>query len=310
MSHRLLKAEGNLWAHSQILFAPSPVMDKLSAWCRGPGTSAVFGSMNWNLTSDILHDMWSWELRWLRRCFQLPRRPGEDHVGYLIRTAERIKWYFELSSHRPIHIRILTAYHNSAYEESSRNIDGNSCLLLESREVRSRILWESVKDMHGKRRKIEGFLQRSQGQKSYWEDPLVDFYGLDWRTKRLSMTWTEWRDHTDAFVRATCARWSLSLCKSSSKHDARDEQRASGNKDRLAFRGGLPEADEVLETVAGDIPWSSDQQSFAYVTDCLSLQGAVCGSTRVRAETHDVIVGRIVSRLVDHFCHQGSGMIL
>jgi len=80
VSYRLTRAEGNFWSHSREFMAATPVAEKLSAWCQGPRSSAMFGAINWHLTGETLHGLWSWELTWLRKSLKLRRRHDEHHV--------------------------------------------------------------------------------------------------------------------------------------------------------------------------------------------------------------------------------------
>jgi len=181
-------------------------------------------------------------------------------------------------------------------------------LLLGARLFRTRLLWETVKGQDAKRRKVEGLLQREQGSKSYWEDPLIHFMGLEWRAKRDSMTWRDWSDQLQDFVAQACCRWNLPL----GAGDGPDSEVApppqkkprtqpGGAKDRLFFRGATPEADVILETVAPLLDWSRAAMNFAYVTDSKALHGVVCGYATLSEGKCETVAARIMDRLVDHF---------
>ena len=303
MHFRTTKAEGNFWANSSVFMAPAPIGEKLAAWCRGPRTSALFGSINWHLTSELLHNLWSWELKWLRRCLRLRRRPTETFVEFLVRTSDLVKSSLARHGHKPIHVHLLILFYRSAFQEGG---SGEGNLVLNARMFRSRIMWEAVKDMPAKRRKLDRFLQRSTGLKVYWEDVLVSFMGLDWRSKRACMTWRNWLNAMFLFLSHTCSRWNLNWHSSVSEdvdESPAKKQRFSSDdtKDRLVFRGDAPEADELLDTVAPLVKWSFPKHCFLYVTDSQSLQRIVCGHARLIESQHQAIISRVATRIAHHF---------
>lgn len=202
---------------------------------------------------------------------------------------------------KPIHVCILDLFYNASFSEPE--------LLHAARAFRSRDVWEGLKDQAAKRRKTEGFLQRVPGVRCYWEDVLVDFFGLHWRSSRASATWEDWKRNRAHFVNQTCTRWGLRLCDTSAADESIEEPALkrqkvwpTGAKDRLTFRSNLPEPDELMDTVAPLITWSRPQKSFIYVVDSQSLQGVVCGRTRLRDAHYEPLVSRIIDRIWDHLC--------
>ena len=119
IEYRLSKAEGHFWANSKTLCAPAPVIKKLDAWCQGPQASALHGASTWHLTGELLHKLWSWELKWLRKVFRLRRRPDEAYHDYMQRTASRIEAWMARAGRRPIHVATLRSVFLDAFCEKS-----------------------------------------------------------------------------------------------------------------------------------------------------------------------------------------------
>ena len=142
--------------------------------------------------------------------------------------------------------------------------------------------------------------------RSYWEDVLVDFLGLHWRGIQKSSSWAEWKAKREDFIVHVCNRWNLQLCGlfETDTEAAPKRQKTSEVfcKERLVFRGSIPETDELMDTVAPLIDWCRSQRCFAYVVDSQALQQVVCGQARLQDAYYEPLVARIVDRLVDHYC--------
>ena len=274
VTYRQTKAENNFWSSSDAFLAPAPVSEKIAAWCRGPRTSVLFGSTNWHLTDEVLHTLWTWELRWLRKCLRMKRRPAESQAEYFICTSLRIKEWLAQFGLKTICVQLLTQIFRAAFRENHNSTSGAQ-QLRDLRAYRSRIRWEVVKHCSAKRRKLKGYLQRFQGPRPYWEDVFVNFMGLDWQMKCSSMSWKDWNSQLPAFLKHCCERWNLPLGDASDIGDGLREPRTKrprytqdeSSKHRLCFRGSMPEADEVLDSVARHISWICSGRSFVYVTD-------------------------------------------
>eukprot|EP00959_Pyramimonas_sp_CCMP1952_P410256 8597930-Pyramimonas_sp.AAC.1 len=52
------------------------MQEKLRAWGRGPQSSAIFGASGWALSISILGELWRWELKFLRRVFNMRWHKG------------------------------------------------------------------------------------------------------------------------------------------------------------------------------------------------------------------------------------------
>jgi len=112
----------------------------------------------------------------------------------------------------------------------------------------------------------------------------------------------------------TSTTWNLPTCGEKVGDQDSSEERASKRarfqpgcaKERLVFRGSLPEADEVMETAASRISWGRQSGAFIYITDSQLLQGFVCGHIPLMDERYEVLIGRIMDSLIDHFVCQRS----
>ncbi len=202
----------------------------------------------------------------MRKCFRLKRKPDENQAENLQRTAGLIKEWLARYGCKPIHVQALSRYYKAAFDEETSCTDNDLKYLLGSRVFRSRVIWEMSKNEVGKRRRLEGLLQRAQGVKTYWEDPLVHHMGLFRRGRRSSMTGLEWQRHSFDFIANCCHRWDLPLCSAvcNGKIQASSDHPISASsvtKDRLTFRGEQPEPDEVMDTVAPLIEWGSREQT-------------------------------------------------
>ena len=145
-----------------------------------------------------------------RRCLRMRRKPGENHTDYLKRTVSRIKAWLAMHGYKPIHMQLLSATYREADRENTTRTQA-AWQLLSVQTFRSRILWEATKDINAKRRRLEGFLQRSQGPSTYREDIFVQHLGVAWRTTCATMSWTDWKRQLPTFVKQACRRWGLYL---------------------------------------------------------------------------------------------------
>ena len=307
IDYRLGNAESNFWANSQAFRAPGMVKDKLDAWRRGPRASASQGACTWHLTRDLLHKIWTWELRWLRRALRLRRKPDEDYVEYMRRTAARIKQNIANHHHKPFHVAVLESYFAEAFREQGAGTD-DSTIVRRARSYNARDVWMLARGATCKRRRVERLVQRSGGLRAAWEDPLVEYLGVDWRGQRDKHTRVDWERRGKAFVAHVCARWQLPVCDLRESENefprqplAKRSRTGHGQaKECLKFRSLEPEVDELQDTLASKICWASPCRHFLYATDSESLQLMVCGRAILHDRTYDPLISRVLDRIISH----------
>ena len=89
-----------------------------------------------------------------------------------------------------------------------------------------------------------------------------------------------------------------------SKKSNEERGHTNDSKDKLKFRGSEPDADEVTDTAADVISWSSAERHFVYVTDSKLLQEVVCGQASMQGSKYTPILSRILDRIAGHLACQ------
>ena len=287
VDYRKQCAEGQYWAHKHIFLSPAPVLEKLRAWERGPQCSAVFGCQSWCITKQLLQELWTWELKFLRRVFKMRwlKHVVPYHV-YLQNTADKIKTWFRRHSVRPIHVRVLEAYHKAAWRELDMVIGQGRQPLKLARLCRSRVSWEFFKLARPSARSSSGWTQRSGGHKTSWEDLMVSVHGPCWRRIRDNMGKQAWKSDFPVFAKAVFGEESLSFAISthSTRQSGDHADERPSKKQRLRFSGDVPDPADMLDTPAALLRWDRLDKCFLFLCDSKMLAEVVCG----HAALHDV----------------------
>ena len=134
---------------------------------------------------------------------------------------------------------------------------------------------------------------------------MVSFMGLMWREDRRDMTWPQWRRNRENFILHFCQRWSLTSGLDAQSDDGQPVcKRFKGapgeNKEKLIFRGSMPAADELTDTVAGLVTWGRMHGCLLYVTDSKSLQEVLCGTSVCLDSHYEPLLTRVLDRFIDH----------
>ena len=79
VDHRQQRADALYYKHRPLLRSRGPLGPRLMAWYSSPATSCIYASEAWHLTSQILHQLRTWEFKRLRDMLQLRRREGEGN---------------------------------------------------------------------------------------------------------------------------------------------------------------------------------------------------------------------------------------
>eukprot|EP00930_Biecheleria_cincta_P021706 TRINITY_DN16000_c0_g1_i2.p1 TRINITY_DN16000_c0_g1~~TRINITY_DN16000_c0_g1_i2.p1 ORF type:complete len:403 (-),score=38.54 TRINITY_DN16000_c0_g1_i2:13-1221(-) len=270
----------------------------MAAWNRGPQASATFGSCTWALTSDLLAELWAWELKWLRRVFRLRwNRNKVGYVEYIKNTAARIKNWFAFHRVQPIHVRVLTSYHAVAWRESRLQMPGGARPLLWIRLFRARSLWESVKTHPLRICRQESWAQRQQRTIPAWDDVLARHLGAFWRQTRDKMTKAVWKEMRDDFIAPTWAIAKLPTEGYKFRSNSVREEGDASNKDRLRFSGNMPEENEIADTPAALLAWEPWEVRFLFISDSKVLVDVLNGRAALHDEEDIPILERIVTRL-------------
>ena len=88
--HKTIKADTCCFKLLANFKKPGSLLKKARAWAIGPQTSMLRGGRAWALTSEVVKQLKTWELKWLRKIFKLRPRRDEEHFEYLQRTAALI----------------------------------------------------------------------------------------------------------------------------------------------------------------------------------------------------------------------------
>ena len=82
------------------------------------------------------------------------------------------------------------------------------------------------------------------------------------------MAFRQWMGALNVFVSHVCRRWDLPLCAKAEEHDEESPSKKSlfsterQSEERLFFRGDVPEANELLESIAPQIDWARPDKCF------------------------------------------------
>ena len=121
------------------------------------------------------------------------------------------------------------------------------------------------------------------------------------------MSWLQWHGQLSTFLHETCKRWDLPFPEARHTADGNDEPppkrlRASmgANNEKLTFRGEVPAADELMDTVAPAIDWGCPDHCFIHVTESQVLQGIVCGHMRLHDSSYEPLIARILELVAGH----------
>ena len=141
---------------------------------------------------------------------------------------------------------------------------------------------------------------------------MVQLMGLDWRTRRNTMTWKDWMQNIRPFVFQFCKQWDLPICIFGDAAVTQPQQQidythsfcGESTKEKLTFRSEMPDSDEVMETAVRIIDWGHPRQCLIFVTDSQILQGVVCGHSSLNNIVYEQLISRIDHRLFVFFKHQ------
>ena len=166
IEYRLRCAECMYWANSTSFTGPASIREKLQAWARGPQASAAFGSRTWALNSEVLPEIWCWELKWLRRVFRVRWDKAKlTYIEFMRSSAAKIKHWFHVNKIQPIHVRVLVGYYSAGWRDEHVEVAGGETPLTWAKLLRARCLRETLKAEPFAQRRRQGWAQRSQGQK-------------------------------------------------------------------------------------------------------------------------------------------------
>ena len=182
------------------------------AWHDSPASSAIFGSNTWHVTRNCLVALGSWELGRLRNMFRLRRRPGEGPQEYNQRTSGTLRQWFGHAHVDMAFHKVLRGIFKHAWVERQSTCNFGENPLQWARHFRDARWWESTRCLSTswmRRREGVHHLQRGR-QATAWENPFVEAFGLDWRTKLEDCKdRCSWMQHCNDFINSVCRRWGL-----------------------------------------------------------------------------------------------------
>ncbi len=223
-----------------------------------------------------------------------------DYITFMRNSAAKIRQWMLQYKARPIHVRVLASYHKAAWRERDITVGTGDRPLAIARSTRPRCIWEAVRSAPVKERFRAGWKQRSSGRKTAWEDMMVDFKGLFWRSERDTRDKQDWARTMDEFIDRVCTDAGLSRCAppAAANHDAGPIGDRPSKKQRLTFKREQPEAEELTDTPAQLLRWARRTRSFLFVCDSKSVVDVLCGRARLQNEKDNPIMERITGNFV------------
>merc|ERR1712232_456386 len=152
----------------------------------------------------------------------MPNLPEGMESGHMYnhRTAHKIYGWFAEGKRKMLFQKVIASVQKAAWDESKSVLRNGSNPLAAARNGSSRIWWEGLKTIPASRRREEGLVFTRTGPQSFWEDPLVAIWGLEWRSKRDGCGQAAWISRQADFVNELSKRWSLpTFAKKLGQHD-------------------------------------------------------------------------------------------
>ena len=134
-----------------------------------------------------------------------------------------------------------------------------------------------------------------------WEDIIVRHFGEFWRDMRDRSNRIAWIELRDDFVSRACADAHVPLEGYKPRDSSTDLAEHVSKKRRLEFSGAQPEANELQETPAALLRWSSWEKRFLFICDSELLVDAVCGRAVLEEELYEPVLERIVCAIAGFF---------
>ena len=130
----------------------SSVRSRVHAWARGIRGCAQYASQTWALSGENLHQLKSWELRFLRTALKVRPTPAETDHGattYMGRTAHIMRHFLFKFITPSIYESVLRLYYRAAHREISFRLPGGEAVLGKLRRHRSLLRWGTLKSLAG-----------------------------------------------------------------------------------------------------------------------------------------------------------------
>ena len=296
LDHRLGKAEKVYRKYQSILCGRGSHAEKLRAWDSTVMASAAYCSGTLALTKTLATHVHSWEHRMLRQVFRL--RPTADDVidndgwqSYYSKSRDIIDLAKQKSGQRCLVHRMLREYFHEAWLEKER-LDRDQKNRTETlRLYRSRQWWEAVLRTPLRYRKPVGWVHGRPGVPiRQWEDLLVEFRGVNWRSWRDSIPDEHgWRHHVNILIDEVCAAWGLPLLPVRS---SKAKASAAG------LRKPHPHFPQTELEHEDDKNWENVGARFVFIMDSQVVQQVVCGHAALTNEKYRLVFRRITSKFV------------
>ena len=206
MSHRLSKAEGAYGSMAAMLRDPKvPVKERLSAWCRGPVTSALYGAGGWSLTSHTLSDLRRWENKHIRRFLRMRQMSADEHrMEYYRRTNLTIHDLLAKHGLKPIYLRVIKTQHTWTLRWWSFTLDDGAQPLRAYMNLRPAADWANTSDMMTQLdyNNRTSWRHQHSGRRLQWED-FPNACWPQWRTV-LNESSAAWLGQRHSFLVKGC----------------------------------------------------------------------------------------------------------
>ena len=217
------------------------------------------------------------------------------------RTARIIdSWRAEIGSAHLIH-KVLHAVFKAAQTERCPPGKVGSAILAKIREFRDSLWWEVVKQEPYRKRRRLGLSQWKPGQTHNFEDIMVSFVGVDWRTRRDGCSKAVWRELSLAYIDTICEEWGFPL----------DPRPRPTSQFRTIPATSQPfsatpvdvQADFVELRHQDDEVWLTDRPRFRCIVDNQTLAGIINGEACLDDDRCRPVIRSISQRilhLVEH----------
>ena len=199
-------------------------------------------------------------------------------MAYNKRTTSRIKSWMVQFAVRPVHLKVLMAAFKNAWREIDAPTDRGPNFLGIFRSCRTRIWWDSMKDLKYARSK-QRIVHAGMGPRCEWEDVFCLAFGSTWRLKRdQCSTERQWLQLFPEFAGLVCKQWGLPLHDlQGALHSPETSPLLSRSKRQRRHDFDLANLPRLHGENCGRLCWDRVAGSFVFIVDCKPVVDILCG---------------------------------
>ena len=263
----------------------------------------LYNAGGWHLSASLLSRIKAWENEKLRKMFWMRRAPLEGRSSYLLRTAAKIRSWFEMCGLRRTHEQLVLRVHSWASQVTSFRLPNGQRPLFDLMYARRLQHWDDTSQANAL---IDPFNKTHwrharQGKTNNWEQPMVNVYGLAW-WERLFHDPKLWYTTRKDFMIETLETYGLGKVPTPRAATRSTHTPSQARIDTPIWR---PE----------DIVWDRQSRSFEFPVDNATLAGLMSGcaasTTTLSKSVNEMIdnLQRILRRHGWRLRHQTSSWV-